>query len=124
MCSGAAPELEERTSFVGRWLEILRPGYERVRHIDDAAQQLAALERQTVVVSLDNLMSFPFVAGRVAAGTLSLHGLWHDIGSGALEQYRPRDGLPSPPCDGAPAARVTRAGAGCQAASGSGAKRA
>ena len=87
MCSGAAPELEEKTSFVGQWLEILRPGYERVQGMDDAAAQLSALERQTVVVSLDNLMSFPFVAERVAAGTLSLHGLWHDIGSGGLEQY-------------------------------------
>ncbi len=87
MCSGAAPELEEKTSFVGQWLEILRPGYERVQGMDDATAQLSALERQTVVVSLDNLMSFPFVAERVAAGTLSLHGLWHDIGSGGLEQY-------------------------------------
>jgi len=87
MCSGAAPELEEKTSFVGQWLEILRPGYERVQGMDDPTAQLSALERQTVVVSLDNLMSFPFVAERVAAGTLSLHGLWHDIGSGGLEQY-------------------------------------
>ena len=87
MCSGVAPELEEKTSFVGRWLEILRPGYERVKDVSDEAEQLSALERQTVVVSLDNLMSFPFVAERVTNGTLSLHGLWHDIGSGGLEQY-------------------------------------
>jgi carbonic anhydrase len=87
MCSGTAPELEEETSFVGRWLEILRPGYERVKDVPDEAAQLAALERQTVVVSLENLASFPFVADRVAAGALSLHGLWHDIGSGGIEQY-------------------------------------
>lgn len=87
MCAGAAPELELETSFVGRWLEILRPGYERVRDMADAGAQLRALEQQTVVVSLDNLMSFGFVADRVTDGTLTLHGLWHDIGSGALEQY-------------------------------------
>ena len=87
MCSGVAPELEEKTSFVGRWLEILRPGYERVKDVSDEAEQLSALERQTVVVSLENLMSFPFVAERVTDGTLSLHGLWHDIGSGGIEQY-------------------------------------
>jgi carbonic anhydrase len=87
MCAGHAPELEQKTSFVGRWLEILRPGYERVKDIDDAARQLSALERQTVAVSLENLMSFPFVSERVNAGSLSLHGLWHDIGSGALEHY-------------------------------------
>ncbi|MGI3212286.1 carbonic anhydrase [Roseovarius tibetensis] len=87
MCAGTAPDLEQETSFVGRWLEILRPGYERVRDIADTDAQLHALERQTVVVSLDNLMSFPFVADRVTDGTLTLHGLWHDIGSGGLEQY-------------------------------------
>lgn len=87
MCAGAAPELEQNTSFVGRWLEILRPGYERVRDMVDETAQLRALEKQTVVVSLDNLMSFPFVAQRVTDGTLTLHGLWHDIGSGVLEQY-------------------------------------
>ena len=87
MCSGAAPELEEKTSFVGRWLEILRPGYERVKDMPDEAAQLGALERQTVVVSLENLMGFPFVAHRVTEGALSLHGLWHDIGSGGIEQY-------------------------------------
>ncbi|MDZ7711228.1 MAG: carbonic anhydrase [Roseovarius sp.] len=87
MCSGAAPELEEKTSFVGRWLEILRPGYDRVKDVADEAEQLSALERQTVVVSLENLMGFPFVAGRVTTGSLSLHGLWHDIGSGGIEQY-------------------------------------
>ena len=87
MCSGAAPELEEKTSFVGRWLEILRPGYERVKDVPDMAAQLGALERQTVVVSLENLMTFPFVRERVEAGALSLHGLWHDIGSGGLEQH-------------------------------------
>ncbi|MEI4234592.1 carbonic anhydrase [Roseovarius sp. D22-M7] len=87
MCAGTVPELELETSFVGRWLQILRPGYERVRDIAEPATQLRALEQQTVVVSLDNLMSFPFVADRVTDGTLTLHGLWHDIGSGGLEQY-------------------------------------
>ena len=92
MCSGAAPELEEKTSFVGRWLDILRPGYERVRNIADEAEQLGALERQAVLVSLENLMSFAFVDERVRAGTLTLHGLWHDIGSGRLDQYSPETG--------------------------------
>ena len=35
MCSGAAPELEERSSFVGRWMDILRPGYDVVYYLID-----------------------------------------------------------------------------------------
>ena len=87
MCSGHAPELEEKTSFVGRWMDILRPGYERVKDMDRGAAQSRALEKQGVIVSLENLMSFPFVAEAVEAGTLTLHGLWNDIGEGVLEFY-------------------------------------
>ena len=86
MCSGHAPELEEKTSFVGRWMDILRPGYERVINLP-AEDQIRALEKQAVVVSLENLMSFPFVKTAVETGELSLHGVLHDIAQGTLEQY-------------------------------------
>ena len=85
MCAGHAPELEEKTSFVGRWMDILRPGYESVKDVADEGERLRALEKEAVRVSLRNLLSFPFVAARVGDGRLALHGLWVDIGSGALE---------------------------------------
>ena len=86
MCSGQAPELEEKTSFVGRWMDILRPGFERLEDGDETAR-VAQLEKEAVLVSLDNLMTFPFVRAAVEADRLSLHGLWNDIGDGGLEQY-------------------------------------
>ena len=89
MCAGHAPELEERTSFVGRWMDILRPGYEQVKGVDDEGARLRALEKEAVRVSLHNLLSFPFVAERVGDGRLSLHGMWVDIASGALEVLGP-----------------------------------
>lgn len=85
MCSGQAPELEEKTSFVGRWMDILRPGYDRVKDLP-AEQQVGALEKEAVLVSIENLMTFPFVRSAVEAGTLSLHGLVHDIAEGTLLQ--------------------------------------
>lgn len=91
MCSGHAPELDEKTSFVGRWMDILRPGFERVKDLDDD-KRLKALEHQGVIVSLENLLSFPFVKEAVAAGELSLHGLWTDIGEGELHQLDPETG--------------------------------
>ena len=87
MCRGEAPELERASSFVGRWMDLLRPGFEKVAAIEDEAARLRALEKEAVLTSLDNLMSFPFVAEAVAAERLTLHGLWHDIGSGALLCY-------------------------------------
>jgi carbonic anhydrase len=89
MCSGDAPELEARSSFVGRWMDILRPGFEAVRGIADAGERMRALERQAVLTSLQNLMTFPFVRAAVEAGDLSLHGLWNDIGDGSLTQFDP-----------------------------------
>ena len=87
MCSGNAPELEETSSFVGRWMDILRPGYERVKDIADLTERRNALEKQAVIVSLENLMTFPFVAEAVNKGEITLHGLWHDIGEGGVEQF-------------------------------------
>jgi len=89
MCSGHAPELEKKSSFVGRWMDLLRPGYERVKDITDPTERATALEHEAVKVSLTNLMTFPFVEAAVAEGHLTLHGLWNDIAEGALEQYDP-----------------------------------
>lgn len=89
MCSGHAPELEEKSSYVGRWMDILRPGYDRVKEVADEAARIAALEQQAVVISLENLMTFPFVRQAVEAGEMSLHGLWNDIADGGLWQFDP-----------------------------------
>ena len=83
MCSGHAPELEETSSFVGRWMDLLRPGYERLPQGDEK-DRTHALELEAVRVSLDNLMTFPFVASAVENEELSLHGLWVDIRDGGL----------------------------------------
>ena len=91
MCSGAAPELLEKSSFVGRWMDILRPGYLRVEGMP-AELILPALEKEAVLVSLENLMTFPFLAEAVAGDRLTLHGLWNNTGEGALEQYDPQRG--------------------------------
>ncbi len=89
MCEGRAPALEDKTSFVGRWMDILRPGYEAVK---DSPDMPTALEKEAVVVSLRNLMTFPFVKDAVEGGQLTLHGLWTDIGEGGLECFDPKSG--------------------------------
>ena len=86
MCSGNAPELEEKDSYVGRWMDILRPSFEKLPAGDDEAR-VRQLEKDSVVTSLENLMTFPHVKTAVDAGRLSLHGLWNDIGHGGLEVY-------------------------------------
>ncbi len=87
MCAGKAPELSSGSSFVGSWMEILRPGYDATADIADPEARIAAMEKESVRISLANLMTFPFVREAVEAERLTLHGLWHDIGEGGLEVY-------------------------------------
>lgn len=93
MLAGLAPTLDLPTSFVGTWLRILKPGYEALsgRGLDYEAR-IAALEKEAVLVSLTNLMTFPFVHDAVLAGRLELHGVWKDIRDGSLAVYDPAVG--------------------------------
>lgn len=77
-------------SFVSRWLEILAPVVPDIlsRKLE-AEATLRALEHETILLSLRNLMTFPFVNAAVRAGDLQLHGLWNDIGAAVLEAYDP-----------------------------------
>ncbi|MEM0923519.1 MAG: carbonic anhydrase [Pseudomonadota bacterium] len=96
LCTGAAPELETPASFIGRWVEILRPGAEAVlaRGVDPHLLG-TELEHEAVRTSLRNLRGFPFVAEAERAGRLVLHGGWMDIASGVLfaldedDRFRP-----------------------------------
>ena len=92
MCTSNASDLEQKRSFVGRWMDILRPGYEVVKDISDESNLLENMEKQAVLVSLENLMTFPFVKSGIETESLSLHGLWTDIGEGSLSVYDPNLG--------------------------------
>ena len=92
MCSGNAPQLEEDSSFVGRWIDILRPGYEKVKKTSEPETLQEDMEKQAVLTSLLNLMTFPFVKAGVEEENLSLHGLWTDIAEGSLEVFDPSRG--------------------------------
>lgn len=96
MCRGEAPELEDKSSFVGRWIDNLRPHFDTVKDMEPGEAQYRAFEKQAVIASLENLETFPFVAEAVAKDTLSLHGLWTDIGAGGLESYDPATGKFTP----------------------------
>ncbi len=83
--------------FIARWIEMLRPGWERVRAQEpDPARRQTALEHEAVRTSIANLESFPFVARAVAEERLSLHGAWVDIHAGELYALDPVTGQFAP----------------------------
>lgn len=85
--------------FITNWMEIAVPAKERVLiELADKAPELQqqAAEQAGILLSLENLQSFPFISDRVAAGSLSLHGWYFDLAEGALLEYHPERGTFEP----------------------------
>lgn len=74
-------------AFIGHWMAMIEPARDAARaaaaaHPDIDAQEV--LELAAIRLSLEHLMSFPFVAERVAAGRLKLRGAHFGIADGIL----------------------------------------
>ena len=76
--------MHKDSSFVASWLEILRPSYEKISSDLSESEKIKLLEKSTVLTSIKNLTTFPFIKEAIKNETISLHGLWHDIGTGDL----------------------------------------
>jgi carbonic anhydrase len=53
----------------------------------ELADQERACEKRAILVSLSNLMTFPWIRERVERGNLNLHGWYFDIKHGQLLRY-------------------------------------
>ena len=71
--------------FVAHWVNIAERAKLRALHFPPEKRQ-DYCERESVRLSLENLMTFPWVREPVAAGKLALHGCFFDIRSGILER--------------------------------------
>lgn len=79
-------------SFVTSWTSIAARAYKRARLAkpDAKGKELArCCEKHAVLVSLENLQTFPFIKERMAAGNLEIHGWYLDITEGELSAYDP-----------------------------------
>jgi carbonic anhydrase len=99
-CGGVKALLEgapqKANEFVAPWMSIAETARLRaMKHMPPEERQ-EFCEREVIRVSLENLMTFPWIAERVAAGKLHLHGAWFAIHSGRLLLRQP-DGTFAPP---------------------------
>lgn len=82
----------EINQFVPSWMNLVRSAYLRVEGtMPDAPEEEKArmCEQSAVLVSLENLMTFPSINRRVGDGRLRLHGWYIDIRSCTLHVYDP-----------------------------------
>lgn len=104
---GAGPGGE----FIGKWVGIAQRARERVLAELPAktpALQARACEQAAILVSLENLMTYPWIAERVTTGAMHLHGWYFDIAEGELLSYQPtRNGFEPIGTDVSAISRVT-----------------
>ncbi|MCZ6803023.1 MAG: carbonic anhydrase [Proteobacteria bacterium] len=79
--------LEHDYGFIDPWMKIAKTARDQTlqNHAEEGFDaQCAHCERASIEISLDNLMTFPWIKERFDAGSLSIHGWYFDIGSGSL----------------------------------------
>lgn len=93
LCGGVQALLEgapeTARDFIAPWMSIAEPARVRALRCSSAEERQRCCEHEVIKISLANLMTFPWIAERVAAGTLALHGAWFAIRSGILTMLQP-----------------------------------
>lgn len=88
------PECDEER-LIAKWLSIAEDAREKVSKelAGKTAETLTmACEKAAILISLGNLMSYPWIRSRVEAGKLQLHGWYFDMVHGELLEYDPDEG--------------------------------
>ena len=108
-CGGIKFFAEERGplsqgDFISQWMSQIAPAAAALgphaRY--DMEAYTKRLEFASVELSLENLMSFPWVRSKVEAGKLALHGAYFGVAAGRLLVRDPKSGRFEPVTDGPP----------------------
>jgi carbonic anhydrase len=76
-------DLTSKREFLGTWVNLAQEA-QRMAGVPDGGGAIE-VERASVQLSVANLMGFPWVAERVEAGDLALHGWQFNLHAGRLE---------------------------------------
>jgi carbonic anhydrase len=76
---------------IHKWMSLMAPAAELAGPPDADGDYLTRLEQASISRSLENLLTFPYVADAVRSGRLLLHGAYFDVATGRMF-VRERDG--------------------------------
>ncbi len=91
-CGGIRAYSEHRNrlnpgDFIDNWMSLITPAAAAVSEAGGAADYLRRLEQASIVATMDNLMTFPWIRSRVEDRQLDLLGAYFDVGTGDLTVY-------------------------------------
>ena len=73
-------------SSISNWLKLLKPVYDNISG-EGNDEKVKYMEKESIIVSLENLSKYHFINTEVKSGEIMLYGVWNDIGSGSIETY-------------------------------------
>lgn len=82
--------------FLHHWLNIGSEAKEKVHALlNDMPEQqkIKALEQVSILVSMENLLSFPWIKSKHSGGDIQIHGWYFDMTAGELLEYSEKDML-------------------------------
>ena len=93
-CGGIAglfnPQAVRKERFTSKWISLACPAVERINEEnsqEDLTQRMRLSEEAAVLLSIENLLSYPWIEEAVQAQSLSLHALYYDMREGALNVW-------------------------------------
>ncbi|MBI2707635.1 MAG: carbonic anhydrase [Proteobacteria bacterium] len=95
-CGGIQTLLEQSSEgygqkgFLTKWMELAKPAHDAVHshHGESSLEERVILCGQySLINSLKNLQTFPWIAARIKEGSLALHAWNFDMERGLLEEY-------------------------------------
>lgn len=80
------PEPLSPGDFIGKWMSILSPALDATKHHHHEHEHdfITHVEKQAVLTSLENLMTFPCIRILAERGKLQLHGAYFGVAKGSL----------------------------------------
>lgn len=87
-----SPQVCDESNFISKWMELARPAQEAVLqyHPEKSfAEKTTLCGQYSLVNSLSNLQSFPWISERIEKGELFLHAWNFDLERGILRAYDP-----------------------------------
>src|SRR5258708_23526957 len=105
LCGGIAALVDGRDgvfanfAYLSSWTSIAQDVRDSLmRELKDRPREeiVRAVEQAAVINSVSNLMTFPWIAERIAAGTLVLHAWWFNLTKGQLYAFNPASAVFEP----------------------------
>lgn len=90
--ASSGEDLEQDNGFIARWISIGADARNKVRQVfpeKTVNEHSQILEKTSLLVSINNLMSYSWLREAVENGQLKLHAWYFDMPNGALLNYNP-----------------------------------